>query len=90
VGETAGGRDDRHDRRHFGVELTRKLRDSDDTSRPTWCCLHRLGPGTAHWTRPVAVFRCVEETTNHSLTARAPLAELLTAVRAWSELPHHD
>jgi sugar diacid utilization regulator len=32
--------------------------------------------------------RRIEETTNHSLTAPAQLAELVTAVRAWSELPH--
>jgi DNA-binding PucR family transcriptional regulator len=32
--------------------------------------------------------RRVEEATNHSLTAPAQLAELVAAVRAWSELPH--
>jgi hypothetical protein len=34
--------------------------------------------------------RRIEEVTNHSLTAPAQLAELVTAVRAWSELPHHS
>ena len=32
--------------------------------------------------------RRLEETTSHSLTAPTQLAELVTAVRAWSEQPH--
>jgi DNA-binding PucR family transcriptional regulator len=34
--------------------------------------------------------RRIEDTTNRSLSAPAELAELVTAVRAWSELPHHE
>ncbi|MBV9315066.1 MAG: helix-turn-helix domain-containing protein [Pseudonocardia sp.] len=34
--------------------------------------------------------RRIEETTGHSLSAPTQLAELVTAVRAWSELPHHS
>jgi hypothetical protein len=34
--------------------------------------------------------RRIEETTHRSLSAPAELAELVTAVRAWSELPHYD
>lgn len=34
--------------------------------------------------------RRIEETTHRSLNAPSQLAELVTAVRAWCELPHHD
>jgi DNA-binding PucR family transcriptional regulator len=34
--------------------------------------------------------RRIEDATNRSLSAPAQLAEIVTAVRAWCELPHHD
>jgi hypothetical protein len=60
----------------------------------TWLDLDgsAIATGAALYCHPNTVryrLRRVEEATSHSLTAPAQLAELVAAVRAWSELPHH-
>ena len=75
------------------LELRHDDRDLLNTTLLTWLEVGGSGSaaGAALFSHPNTVryrLRRIEETTGRSLSVPTHLAEFVTAVRAWSELPH--